>query len=136
MVLEKEMYPQIESFLENEGFNCSREVQFLNRHIDLVGVNDDKIIAIEIKIKDWKKALQQALTCRLCVHETYVAMWHEFIHRIPVDLFEEYGIGLMSVDGTVNIMNAATKSSIIHSSLLTKLLITVKEGANGNKKFL
>lgn len=136
MVLEKEIYPQIESYLENEGFDYFREVQFLNRHIDLVCVNGEKIIAIEVKIKDWKRALQQALTCRLCVHEVYVAMWHEFAHRVPVELFGEYGIGLMSVDGTVNMVKKAGKSSIIHSSMLTKLLTTVKEGSNGNKKFL
>jgi len=136
MVLEKEIYPQIESYLENEGFNYSREVKFLTRHIDLVCVNGEKIIAIEVKIKDWKRALQQALTCRLCAHEVYVAMWHEFTHRVPVELFGEYGIGLMSVDGTVNMVKKAKESSIIHSSMLAKLLNTLKDDTNGNKKLL
>ncbi len=130
MVFEKEIYPQIESYLRKEGFDYFKEVQFLSRHIDIVGVNGKKIIAIEVKIKDWKRALQQALTCRLCAHEVYIAMWYKFAHRVPVELFENYGIGLMSVDGTVDVITKAKKSQIIHDSMLTNLLTMLKRGEN------
>lgn len=126
MVFEKEIYPQIESYLRKEGFDYFKEVQFLSRHIDVVGINEKEIIAIEVKIKDWKRALQQALTCRLCAHKVYVAMWHKFAHRVPVELFENYGIGLMSVDGTVNVVTKAKRSQITHDSMLTNLLKILK----------
>ncbi len=132
MVFEKEIYPQIESYLRKEGFDYFKEVQFLTRHIDVIGINRKKIIAIEVKIKDWKRALQQVLTCRLCAHEVYVAMWHEFAHRVPVELFKNYGIGLMSVDGTVNVVTKAKKSLIIHDSMLKNLLTMLKENKNEN----
>lgn len=126
MIFEKEMYPQVVSYLRNKGFNCYKEVKFLTRYIDLVGIKGKKVVAIEVKVKNWERALQQALTCRLCAHEVYVALWYKFVHRLPLNLFEEYGIGLISVDGTVNIIKKAKKSQIIHKSLLSNLLNELK----------
>lgn len=77
------------------------QVWFSHKRIDIVLVkkHTKKIIAIEIKIHDWKTALRQANLNKIACHESYVAIWHEFSHRAlgQKDMFEAHGIGLIII---------------------------------------
>ncbi len=51
------------------------EVPYLSRCIDMVLVDrDDKIISIEFKLKNWKKAIEQAQDHKLGVDKAYICM--------------------------------------------------------------
>ena len=55
--------------------------------------------AVELKVSDWKKALWQASVNLQVAHESYIAIWHLFVHRAEqnADLLSSYGVGLISV---------------------------------------
>lgn len=72
------------------------------KKIDLVCVEQavpNSIISIELKISDWRKALWQASINRQLAHRSYVAIWHEYVHRAKkeYDLFVSYNVGLIAV---------------------------------------
>lgn len=121
MIKETEIVNRVNQYLKNNGFSYKNEVKFLERKIDIVGVKNRKVVAIEAKVKDWKKALQQAITCKLCSHYVYVAFWHQCLPQ-NMFVFEKYGIGVMSVNGFVKIIKKAKKSDMIHKALINEML--------------
>ena len=72
------------------------------KHIDIVLVDLDtkEILAIEVKVYDWKTAIRQANLNKIACHKSYVAIWHEFSHRAihQRDAFEDLGIGLIVIE--------------------------------------
>ena len=123
MVSEIELYPVIEDLLNNEGFQLHKEVKVLTRSIDIIAIKKKKVIAIEVKVENWKRALQQALTCRLFAHDVYIAIWHDYYHRIPKNLLKKYRIGLIVVtDEKAQILHKSKKSKIIHKTVMNEML--------------
>ncbi len=87
-----------------EGFTCWRETSFLGVWIDLYGrTADGRSIAVEVKVSDWTGALRQAIRIRNAAEHVYVALWAPYVHRALTEkaqsLFEEAGVGLLSVNG-------------------------------------
>ena len=119
MIAEYKMLLPLESYLHRKGFRTAREVPLLTKRIDLVGISNGRLVAIEVKVKNWQRALQQALCYKLCAHEAYIALCREFVHRADKKILQRYGIGIIGVDGTAEIVMPAEPSSIIHDSLLT-----------------
>lgn len=119
---EREMYSPLESFFLQMGFQTFREVPLLTKRIDLVGINHDSIVAVELKVKNWQRALQQALSYRLCANRVYLAVAKRFVHRVDCSMCEDFGIGVLGVDGNVNVVLEAMLSPIIHASLLQRIL--------------
>ncbi|KKK86895.1 hypothetical protein LCGC14_2758670 [marine sediment metagenome] len=64
----------------------------------MIKENIKEIVAIEVKIYDWKTAIRQANLNKIACHESYVAIWHEFSHRAlrKKELFEEIMSGKMN----------------------------------------
>jgi len=123
MIFERDLYPPILLYLRENGFNYYEEVKFLTRQIDIIGKKEKKIIAIEIKVSNWQRALQQALTCRLCADESYIAISEKYSHRVKLELLKEYGIGLIIVkENEMEIVQKAKKSKIIHTTIIKKML--------------
>ncbi len=46
----------------------------LARRADLVGARDDGLVAIELKLNDWREAFRQALAYQLAADRVFVAM--------------------------------------------------------------
>ena len=120
MVREKTLLNRVEKYFRNKNFHTCTEVPLLNNSIDLVAYKKDfsKIIAVEVKVMDWKRALQQATLYKLCAHQVYVAMWQKFLHRADLDPLSDLGIGVISVDGHARRIVKPKNSHIIHSSLM------------------
>jgi len=137
MVYEHELISTIESAL-NKDYLIEKEVPMIDKFIDVVAIprnpNEKEIIAIEAKINNWKRAIQQAITYRLCADKVYVAIWHEFRHRVDENVLDDFGIGLMEVNltfpsetknlriedsqvGTIQIIKEAKLNKNIHSSI-------------------
>ena len=110
---EKVLTERTESFLKTQGYKVFKEVKLLTRKVDLVGIRKGKLIAIEVKVNQWKKALQQAIACSFFFNETYVAIWHRFIKNLNFSLFNQFGIGVMSVNGTITIIEPSIRREIL-----------------------
>lgn len=85
------------------------QVYVAGKRIDIVLKADgDKLIAIEVKIKDWKTALRQANLNQFAVDKSYVALCSK--HAMPaiknISMFASNGVGLMIInpDNTYNIV--------------------------------
>lgn len=83
------------------NFGVRKQVWLSQKRIDIVLVEKDskEIVAIEVKIHDWKTAIRQANLNKIACHKSYVAIWHEFSHRAlqKKEIFEDLGIGLIVI---------------------------------------
>jgi len=72
-----------------------------------VVINNGDIIAIEFKLSNWKGALIQAFRYKSFADKSYVFLDNNYIHRAlkHIEMFENYDIGLCSVDDTGKIEN-------------------------------
>lgn len=109
----------VEKYMRDQGFTVFPQVPLKTRHIDLVCVRHGgrEIMAIELKVKNWRRAFQQALGYRLCADTVYVALWHEYVHRAQGDLLRKYGIGLLKVDSSVEVVQLAAENGFVQRSL-------------------
>lgn len=121
MVLEKEMFSALKSYFNAKNFEVYEEVRFFSKKIDIICINKDseEIIAVEMKVKKWKKALQQSLINQVCADKVYVAFWHENIEAIKKcrDLFEKYGVGVLEVNSSIIPIIPAKSSPCIHEKM-------------------
>lgn len=85
-------------------FRCITEAPLGRKRIDLLFIASDQssAISVELKVADWKKALWQAVVNFQIANESYIAMWHLYVHRAEahLDTLRSYGIGLISVDSS------------------------------------
>jgi hypothetical protein len=72
------------------------------------------VIAIEVKVSDWRKATHQAIRNTIVAHRSYVALPSTVAYRVrDEELIQSFGIGILSVDagGTVKTVRRARKAS-------------------------
>jgi hypothetical protein len=101
---EAALYPVIAKSFAAEGFSCWREASFLGSWIDLYCLDPDgNSVAVEAKVRDWKRGLRQAQLVKNSANRVYVAVWAPYVHRALAEsarvAFEEAGVGLLSVNG-------------------------------------
>lgn len=98
----------------------------------LVFQKNDHIIAIELKLSDWKKALVQAQNYQLAADLVYIAfplVKCELVVKRAKETLETKGIGLLAVDEKtkqVSIVLPAKKSRIMFGRLTKQEIIKQK----------
>lgn len=127
MVFEKNMVKKVYDYFETRGYQTFIEVPILRKTIDLLAFNKKNSVAVELKVKDWYRALQQVLTHQILVDYAYVAIWHEYLHRINVERFKQLGVGIINVGESAIIILNAKKSEIKEKSIEEKLIQTVRQ---------
>ena len=97
---ESDLVDLLEVSLNNRAFVTAREIKMLSKYIDIIAYNpvDDEVIAIEAKLSKWRRAVQQAMTYRLCADRVYIAISNDFSHRVDNDLLKKCGLGLIVCD--------------------------------------
>ncbi len=96
--------------IDSRRYNLAlNQVYVAGKRIDIVlKTNDNELIAIEVKIKDWKTALRQANLNQFAVDKSYVALCSRY--AMPainnISRFASNGVGLMiiSPDNTFKIV--------------------------------
>ncbi len=78
------------------------QVALGRKKIDLVCVErvaPNRSTSIELKIRDWRRALWQASVNLQLSHRSYIALWHEHVHcpQRELNLLKTYGVGLICV---------------------------------------
>lgn len=58
-----------------------------------------EFISIELKVRDWRKALWQALVNFQAAEQSYIAIWHKYVGAVQRSehLLSAHGVGLISV---------------------------------------
>ena len=97
---ESDLAGSVRSFLESRGYSVIDEVAVGGRRADLVGIGES-IAAVELKLRDWRTALRQAMAYQLGAEYVWVAMplasaAVAFRYR---DRFDQEGVGLLGVIG-------------------------------------
>jgi len=62
-------------------------------------INTNSYICIELKVENWRKALWQAAINFQIGKQSYIAIWHRYVHRVEkhARLLSQYGVGLIAV---------------------------------------
>ena len=66
--------------------------------------NDPYSIAVELKIKDWRRGLQQAFRNLFYAKYSFLAIQWKRTRLIDLSVFAKYGIGLIAVNGNARIV--------------------------------
>ncbi|UCD92286.1 MAG: hypothetical protein JSV43_08750 [Methanobacteriota archaeon] len=98
-VIEEDLKAGLKSFFRSHGYRAYAEVRMINRWVDLVAVKGDEVVAVEIKLSNWKEALRQAVAYQLGADYSFVAMLfkhacHAYRNRY---WFQKEGVGLIAV---------------------------------------
>lgn len=83
------------------------------KKIDMVILRNQKLVSIEVKISNWKKALQQAYSNLYVFDYSYVALWHKTVPNVDTDIFKNLGIGILEVNGTCKEIVKAKRSKLV-----------------------
>lgn len=99
--LERELAPPVARHLQGLGYRTFLEVPFNGRIADVLGVKGDEVIAVELKLRDFREAHRQAVAYQVGCHRTWVGL------PLPTALaclrkhrheFETSGAGLLAVN--------------------------------------
>jgi len=90
-------------FLELGYHNVEKEAPIFRtlktgKRVDLLFINDTKKAAVEVKMRDWEKALFQAYLNSYFFDESYVALPQDIVNKLDFTIFEYYGVGLIAVN--------------------------------------
>ncbi|MGD0265298.1 MAG: hypothetical protein ABSD47_10185 [Candidatus Methylomirabilota bacterium] len=88
-------------FLRNRAFRLqSSEVPFYEYRMDMYGYSEraDLTVAVELKLRKWSRAVEQALLYQLCSDLVYIAMPREHVGRVDLEVFAKHGVGLIAVE--------------------------------------
>ncbi|SRR6266487_228567 len=114
------------------GLGCDQlkaEITLVDRGIDVYGVRTGTqplSYAVELKLRNWQKAIRQAAIYQLCADYCYVAMPDVKAGVLDLGFFEAAGVGLLAVDlgsKQVKVLSAPRKSSVkcpIYSKIIRK----------------
>lgn len=111
------------SVLQNENFIIYREGKYFS-HKKYVDALEDSI-AIEAKLKNWKRALQQAYRYKWFSSKAYVVLPSNNIKSAlnNLELFKKYGVGLASINSNNELeIHYRAQEGIPYSEKMSKLL--------------
>lgn len=113
--LERELAPPVARHLQAAGYRTWLEVPFNGRIADVLGVKGDEVVAVELKLRDFREAHRQAVAYQVGCHRTWVGV------PLPTALdclrrhrheFDTSGAGLLAIhvpDGSVRELLPARK---------------------------
>ena len=133
---EVELHKPISDFFGNQGYTIVREVRIGFCRADIVAFKENTVIAVELKLSDWKKAFVQAKNYQLGADYVYLAFPLTKIVTLmkkSEHKFKDEGIGLLSVNEKtchVSIVITAKPSKRKFASLS---LATIQRGSTMKK---
>lgn len=99
IILEAWMREPVRAHLEAQGCRVRHEVPLHGRVADILARRGDEVLAVELKLEDWREALRQAMHDQLAAHRSYIAMpLHNAVLPLPErSRLERQGVGLLAV---------------------------------------
>jgi len=99
---EEDLRPPVRDFFEKQNYTVTDEVKLFGRDIDIVAKRKSRVITVELKLYDWKRAIQQAYLNLRVADYSFIALPESVLGRISRKVYSEAydsGIGLLCVDG-------------------------------------
>ncbi len=123
------LFGPISEYFRTRGYRIYKEVQVAKRWVDVLAVGED-LVAIELKVRDWRTALRQAVSYQLGVNYALVAMPldHVFPALKSRGLFEKEGVGLMAISTSVGDVR-----TLIEPQVSPRLMPFVRDGVLSDK---
>lgn len=72
--LEAELAPPVAAHFHERGYNVWLEVPFNGRIADVIAVKGDEVVAVELKLRDYRQALRQAMAYQVGCHRSFVGL--------------------------------------------------------------
>ena len=132
---ESQLLKPVAKFAQQQGFSLQEnELPFYEYRIDLYGfsAHKDSTIAVELKLTDWRRALEQALLYQLCSDYVYIAMPERSTGKVDTEELRNQGIGLISVleSGDCSCLLQATAHSEVRQFYRSTQIEFLKEFAS------
>ena len=104
------------------------EVRWHQKRLDLcVLPGDERLHVIELKVGDWRRAVDQAFVNRWAADSSWVALWHENVTGAAYGAAQDAGVGLLVV--TKNTVYPALRPEApIRPGEVTSVFESVKRG--------
>jgi len=123
--LEENLRKPVRHFFENKNYSVFDEVRLFQRGIDIIAKRRNIIIAVELKMRDWRRAVQQAYLDLRVSDYALIALPETLWSRISRKIYYEaynHGLGLLSVDGEARQIMRPERSKTIQPSLRRNFL--------------
>lgn len=93
------MMPAVRAYFKRHYKQCKQELPFYEHRIDLYGYSPetDCAVAVELKLRKWRRAIEQALVYQLCSDYVFIAVPATTARLVDLDELRSYGIGLLAV---------------------------------------
>lgn len=101
--IEERLRKPVHKFLESENYTVFDEVRLFSRRIDIIAKRRSNLVAVELKVRDWRKAIRQACLNLRVSDFSFIALPELALSRASEIVRSEahhWGIGLLSVNGT------------------------------------
>ncbi|MGD0552705.1 MAG: hypothetical protein ABSB25_08645 [Sedimentisphaerales bacterium] len=99
-IQETALLEPVAKYVRKKGYRFQEsEVDFYDYRVDLYAFSRalKQTVAIELKVRDWRRAFEQAIIYQLCADHVYIAMPMESIARIDRIMLAKNDIGLIGV---------------------------------------
>lgn len=99
-MLERDLAPPVVTHLESLGYATFEEVYFNGRIADIIATKGEEVVAVELKLRDYREAHRQALAYQVGCHKTFVALPLDaalLALRKHKHAFDTSGAGLLAV---------------------------------------
>lgn len=102
MMTEADMLKPVLRLFPKNHYKRLAEVPLGRKLVDLLCIPLQPFgesVSVELKLRNWRQAIWQAIANFQLTDQSFVAIWHEFAHRVQkhAGLLEFYGIGLIEV---------------------------------------
>lgn len=131
--LELELVKPVIEYFKSKDYIVKREIRIGFNRADLVCFKGKKVLAVELKLKNWKKAIIQAKNYQLGADYVYIAfplMKSYNVLKKAEHKLKEDGIGLI----VVNEKNTEVKEIIKPKTSKKKIASITLNELNRNKK--
>ena len=128
-ISEEELRAPVRRWVKERGLDPKDEIPTWGKVPDILGLDGDTVVvAIEMKISNWQRALYQALMYTMFASESYVAMPENKRGVLIKNLsqFEKWNIGILIVNSNDDVMRLRTPKSRNQGAV----------GSNTNRLFL
>lgn len=131
---EADLFEPVARFAKRRGYCLqTAELPFYEYRIDLYGFSRKKntTVAIELKLNDWRRALEQTMLYQLCADLVYIAMPESSAKRVDKSELQSNGVGLIAVrdSGSCTCMLVAKQHDEVHQPYRLSQIDYLKETA-------
>jgi hypothetical protein len=114
------------------GFLTCEEVPFLFKVADLFCFHEGsgECLAVEVKIRDWRRALKQACVYLMMADKVYIALHDGSVDSADLDALSDVGVGLLAISrsGCIRTVLEAPPSSRRISHFVARAVATAFPG--------